>query len=133
MSKKAQKNLEKSARIQAAKEADSKEKVCMTFSEPKFYTDLSKPIFEAGKVYELEGADWIQRWIKRGGVIVEKDSKAISGAKPESESVGGLMSPVGADLSPPVKEETPPAPEKESDEYMASAKSLNGEEENDLE
>ena len=48
-------------------------KVKMVFSEHKFYNDLNTPIFEAGKVYELEGAGWIQRWLKRGGNIVEGD------------------------------------------------------------
>lgn len=47
------------------------EKVKMKFSEHKYYNDLDKPLFEAGKVYELEGAGWIQRWLKRGGEIVE--------------------------------------------------------------
>ncbi len=49
-------------------------KVKMTFSESKFYNDLSNPIYGPGKVYELEGEDWIQRWIKRGGTIVEQGS-----------------------------------------------------------
>lgn len=47
-------------------------KVKMKFSEEKFYNDQTKPMFEAGKVYELEGFDWIQRWLKRGGEIVEE-------------------------------------------------------------
>lgn len=46
-------------------------KVKMRFKEHKYYNDLDKPHFEAGKVYELEGAGWIQRWLKRGGEIVE--------------------------------------------------------------
>lgn len=46
-------------------------KVKMKFSEHKYYNDLNKPLFMAGEVYELEGADWIQRWVKRGGEIVE--------------------------------------------------------------
>lgn len=45
-------------------------KVKMKFATHQYYNDLDKPIFESGKVYELEGADWIQRWLKRGGVIV---------------------------------------------------------------
>lgn len=49
-------------------------KVKMIFSESKFYNDLANPIFGPGKVYELEGDDWIQRWIKRGGTIVESES-----------------------------------------------------------
>lgn len=49
------------------------EEVLMRFSENKFYNDLSKPEFEAGKVYRLKGADWIQRWLKRGGEIVTEE------------------------------------------------------------
>lgn len=45
-------------------------KVIMKFSTHQYYNDLDKPIFLAGKEYELEGADWIQRWLKRGGEIV---------------------------------------------------------------
>jgi hypothetical protein len=45
--------------------------VKMRFTEHKYYNDLDKPIFEAGKIYELSGADWIQRWLRRGGEIVE--------------------------------------------------------------
>lgn len=47
--------------------------VLMKFTEHKYYNDLSTPLFYAGKVYELEGADWIQRWLKRGGEIIEGD------------------------------------------------------------
>lgn len=47
------------------------QKVKMRFSEHKFYNDLNKPLYEAGKVYEVVGAGFIQRWLKRGGVIVE--------------------------------------------------------------
>lgn len=48
-------------------------KVKMVFKEHKYYRDPNKPIFYAGKTYELEGSDWIQRWLKRGGKIVEGD------------------------------------------------------------
>lgn len=47
-------------------------KVKMIFKEAKFYNDLETPIFKPGEIYELEGADWIQRWIKRGGAIVDQ-------------------------------------------------------------
>jgi len=70
MSKKEKKKLEKSASLQAAQEVAG-DKVLMRFKEHKFYTDLNKPHFEAGKVYELEGRDWINRWIKRGGELVD--------------------------------------------------------------
>lgn len=47
-------------------------KVKMKFKEHKYYNDLDSPIFEAGKVYEIEGSEWIQRWLKRGGEIVDE-------------------------------------------------------------
>lgn len=72
-------------------------KVKMKFSEHKYYNDLNEPIFRAGEVYELEGAEWIQRWLKRGGVIVEGNLEMPS-AEPNPSTV-----------------ETPPAdPEKEN-------------------
>lgn len=46
-------------------------KVKMKFKEDKFYKDRHTPVFVAGRVYELEGAAWIQRWLIRGGEIVE--------------------------------------------------------------
>lgn len=48
------------------------QKVKMTFSEHKYYgKTMDVPHFEKGKVYEVVGADMIQRWLKRGGVIVQ--------------------------------------------------------------
>ena len=44
--------------------------VVMTFSEDKFYTDDTKPIFEKGEKYTLKGKGWITRWLKRGGKII---------------------------------------------------------------
>lgn len=65
-------------------EETPEKKVKMLFSEPKFYNDLHKPIFEAGKVYELEGAAWIERWKKRGGQVVEDTA-----GMPEAEQEDG--------------------------------------------
>lgn len=48
--------------------------VLMKFSEHKYYTDQDTPIFYAGKTYKLEGAAWIERWLKRGGTIVEGEA-----------------------------------------------------------
>lgn len=70
-------------------------KVKMRFTEAKFYNDLGKPMFEAGKIYELEGADWIQRWKNRGGEIVEGEE----GAQYERSARPG---PTG--IVPPVSE-----------------------------
>lgn len=52
------------------------QKAKMKFTENKFYTDQNKPIFVPGVVYEITGADQIQRWLKRGGVIVEEAKSA---------------------------------------------------------
>ncbi|TXG78097.1 hypothetical protein E6Q11_01700 [Candidatus Dojkabacteria bacterium] len=49
-------------------------KVKMIFKEAKFYNDLANPIFFPNKVYELEGQDWIERWIKRGGAIIDENT-----------------------------------------------------------
>lgn len=123
MSKRLQKNLERSARKQEELEADAGVKVLMRFSENKIYNDLNKPIFYKGEVYELEGKAWIERWLKRGGEIVEKaDGKVQDGAQPESESKDGLAAPLG---EPPVVEKKE---EGTGAEYMKDAKSLNNEE-----
>jgi len=45
--------------------------VKMKFSSTQFYRDPDVPIFNAGEVYEVKGAEWINRWLKRGGEIVE--------------------------------------------------------------
>lgn len=56
-----------------------KPKVRMRFKENKFYNDLTKPHFLAGKIYTVEGQDMIDRWLKRGGEIVEDESpKALA-------------------------------------------------------
>lgn len=55
-------------------------KVKMKFKENKFFNDLDNPMFLAGVEYELEGADWIQRWLRRGGEIT---SGALNFPTPE--------------------------------------------------
>ena len=62
--------MTKEEREKIAEEGKSK-KVLMRFGEDMFYNDQTKPYFEKGKVYEVKGADQIERWLKRGGVIVE--------------------------------------------------------------
>lgn len=81
MSSKLKKKLEKQAQAQAAKELNDSKKVLMLFPENMYYNDLDKPIFEKGKTYELEGADWIYRWKKRGGIVVESAEKIAVPAK----------------------------------------------------
>lgn len=47
----------------------------MTFKENKFYDNHEVPCFEAGKVYNvpIEGGH-VDRWLKRGGKIVETEA-----------------------------------------------------------
>ena len=46
--------------------------VTIVFSEDKFYNDLDKPMFEKGIHYEIDNNPaWIQRWLNRGGMLVE--------------------------------------------------------------
>lgn len=77
-------------------------KVVMTFPTRMFYNDLDAPMFEPGKEYELEGADWIQRWQKRGGVIV-KGSLSV----PEVIPNPSVIVPPAAPSSNPVGDNTP--------------------------
>lgn len=63
---KEQRNQEKA---QAREKADQ-QSVVMKFKDNKFYNDQEKPLYEAGKEYRIQGADMIQRWLKRGGEIV---------------------------------------------------------------
>jgi hypothetical protein len=65
--------IEKPKPVPAKKEALKSGAVKMKFSEHKYYNDLNKPMFMAGEVYVLEGVEWISRWLKRGGEIVQGD------------------------------------------------------------
>lgn len=95
MSKKHKDRLEKSAKKQDAQEVENG-KVLMRFKNHQYYNDLGNPIFLAGEIYELEGAGWIQRWVKRGGEIISKEEatkKYIPSSQPESIDPSGLNSP----------------------------------------
>lgn len=72
MSKKVQKRLEREAKKQAEDRAPGK-KVLMRFGASQFYNDQNIPIFNGGQIYVLEGASWIERWMKRGGEIVSEE------------------------------------------------------------
>lgn len=85
MSKKEKRKLEKSASLQASQESAG-EKCLMRFKEHKFYNDLANPIFVANKIYELGGRDWITRWVKRGGEIVESGEAEVSSSMPAPEA-----------------------------------------------
>lgn len=71
MSKHKERNAAKKAVIAKQKEVDDQQSVKMKFKEDKFYNDLNVPLYEKDKVYEIKGADMIQRWVRRGGEIVE--------------------------------------------------------------
>ena len=100
---------------QGKKEQPSKEapkKVLMRFEENKFYNDMDNPEFEAGKVYTLEGENWINRWLKRGGIIMTEDEAKKFAADKAGKGKSVSPPPVG-DKHPPVtppedKTKTPP-------------------------
>jgi hypothetical protein len=52
-------------------EASKEQVVKMRFKENKFYNNPNEIHFEKDKIYEIKGAGLIQRWLKRGGEIVE--------------------------------------------------------------
>jgi len=82
-------------------------KVKMIFTEAKFYNDSENPIFEPNKVYELEGADWIQRWVKRGGAIVdEKTNKPVPADGDKEEKVEETVSNEDAFTEEDAKEDS---------------------------
>lgn len=83
MSKKEQRRLEAANRKQEAE--SGVKKVFMRFPQNQYYNDQTNPIFEKGKIYELEGASWIQRWLKRGGEILTEEQMAKEKAKAEAK------------------------------------------------
>ena len=76
MSKNKNKHAHKNEQANEAVEnpAAISKKVKMVFSEDKFYNDRENPLFIKGEIYGLEGQDWIERWIKRGGAIVDENT-----------------------------------------------------------
>jgi len=46
----------------------------MKFSKDMFYTDRDVPLYQKGKVYDVEDR-MVVRWLKRGGEIVEDAPK----------------------------------------------------------
>lgn len=112
MSKKIKKANLKNAKVE---ENLAPNKVKMTFKEHKYYNDMNNPMFYAGEVYELEGADWIARWIKRGGVIVE-GALEIPNDEPNPSTLVGDEPPVAAEPEEGFKDNNPPADEDEDEE-----------------
>lgn len=122
-----QEKLDRDRSIPEAK--DGERKVLMRFKEHKYYNDLGKPIYEAGKIYEITGAAWIQRWQKRGGEIVE-DPKA----KPEAVAhipASEVANPVPVGLA--VEEKAPEAVvESPADQSMGEELNETQEEEKEV-
>lgn len=68
--KKKIKRLEKEA---VQKSVSAKPPVKMVFGENKFYHDMYNPLYLAGKVYDIE-SHMVDRWLRRGGIIVDEVS-----------------------------------------------------------
>ena len=110
--------MSKNNNKEKAKSKQTNENVVkMKFKEHKFYRDMSTPHYYAGQVYEIEGADQIQRWLKRGGEIVEGNITA-----PEAEinlSTASQNIPVEKEVVPEVAKESEPS-EDESNRNISS-------------
>lgn len=91
---KAKKAIKKAKKESSLEESNQPQVVKMKFSEDKYYNDLDKPIFEKDKVYELEGAGWIQRWVKRGGEVVEGEIPFPEQDEPNPSEIVGQGSEV---------------------------------------
>lgn len=88
-------------------------RVKMKFAQHMYYNDLDKPIFEAGVVYELEGAEWIQRWIKRGGEVLEGDT-GLPDSAPANPSELVAKGKEKLDNTPEPTKETPETLDQET-------------------
>jgi hypothetical protein len=59
------------AKALKARQENDAQIVKMKFKEDKFYNNPFVAHFEKDKIYEVRGGDMIQRWLKRGGEIVQ--------------------------------------------------------------
>ncbi len=48
----------------------------MKFNRPMYLTDRNIPLYMPGKVYDVPGK-MVERWLKRGGVIVKDEVKKV--------------------------------------------------------
>lgn len=99
----AKKNNAQNQNKTAPKPENSVNTVKMVFKEDKYYNDLNEPKYRAGIVYDIIGSDQIQRWLKRGGEIVEGQLEFP------------LPDPVNPStvVEPKTSEPTPAAPDQE--------------------
>ena len=126
---KSQKKIEKEMAKAKVQKENSSQKVKMKFNEDKFYNDFTKPEYEKNKVYTIEGADKIQRWLKRGGVIVEGELKVEEPAPNPSELVPNKYS----EKEPynPKQEEPKAEIEQEPEQEIKSLEKEDSEEESE--
>lgn len=103
--------------------SDAPTKVKMKFTENKFYNDMNKPMFHAGEVYEMEGVEWIQRWLRRGGIIVEgKLPETPAVPDPSSVVLAGEKTPVITKPTPVVEDSTDDEEPEEEEETKPAPK-----------
>lgn len=95
-------------------------KVKMKFDKDQFYVraetrehDLANPIYKAGQVYEIDAKD-VERWLKRGGVIVKDEPKPAQPPKVEDQKPA---------LDTDKKEPVEPSEKKEEDESKPKSQS----------
>ncbi len=110
----------------------------MRFFEDKYGNDFDKPFYEKGKVYDVPKEN-VERWLKRGGVLVEEEeAKAKAKAKEAKEKPVAakpvVEKPVVVETtvmsSAPIWPVSQPLDEEESlDEATESQEALEGEEE----
>lgn len=60
--------------------------VLMTFAENKFYNDPNEPLYMAGVVYDVP-VNMADRWLKRGGTILENSDIGPDESNDGGESV----------------------------------------------
>lgn len=91
--------------------------VKMKFHADMYYGNQDVPLYRAGEVYEIsdEGRGMIDRWLKRGGVIVEEGSSA--------KKVEEVQAPVDSEPQEPVEGEQEKAEDEAKSEPEDEAES----------
>lgn len=103
--------------------------VKMKFTKEMFYNDMTKPEFEPNKIYTLKGAGWIQRWLKRGGIIVEGEFTMPEVTPEQIEAAKAVVSspsePAHKDAEPV---QAPSAPAASSNQVVVPVEPVKDEE-----
>ncbi len=76
----------------------------MKFPKDMYYNDLSKPLYLKGEIYEVEDKN-VQRWLNRGGEIVEDKVEPVHVPVPVPAPVA--EEPIPVEPVPEVKPEPP--------------------------